>query len=328
MTAPRETATRPFSRRRLLTASTATLAAAGLSGAAEHGVFAHEASPAASPEVQEMDRAQLEGIIQFTHPQKTYGYLPGFGSDENIAPLFGIDVATYREITAKFEANALAAAKELLADAAFATRIDQLPFQPEQTVIVLGESTTDDLQSWFEILRHALDPRRPQDQIQLINLAISGQTTTEALVRFPFMLEMQPHWLLIMLGANDAMRHGRQATKPRVSQEETVKNFNEFRHLAETQSESATNLVWLTPTSVNEEIQQAYPPAQQAQFSVANDDVVPTGEALRSQFDPVVDLQATFGVPANPEFVPTDGIHPSIAGHKAIVTAVVEHLTA
>ena len=48
---------------------------------------------------------------------------------------------------------------------------------------------------------------------------------------------------------------------------------------------------------------------------------------MRQLPDPVVDLQKIFGCPANPDLLLSEGIHPSLAGHKAIVTALIEQLT-
>lgn len=74
-------------------------------------------------------------------------------------------------------------AQELLADAAFADRVDALPFRPEQTVYAVGDSNIDDLQSWAEILRHLLDPRRPGHRVQVINGGLSAHTTAMVLRR-------------------------------------------------------------------------------------------------------------------------------------------------
>jgi len=59
--------------------------------------------------------------------------------------------------------------------------VDRLPFAPGQRIVAVGESTTDDLLSWFEILRRLLDLRRPADRITLTNMAVSGQTTTRGI---------------------------------------------------------------------------------------------------------------------------------------------------
>src|SRR5262245_53586753 len=112
-----------------------------------------------------MDDARLEQLVQFTHLEKVYGYLPGVG-DASLAALLGSDEATYRDVKRRFEDCARQAARELLDDAALAERVDRVPFLPGETVLAFGDSFTDDLQSWLEILRHLFQERRPRDGVR------------------------------------------------------------------------------------------------------------------------------------------------------------------
>lgn len=200
-------------RRKLLAAS----ALAGAGATAPVGVLlglvhAHQATPSAAPAADE-----AAFFVQFVHFEK---YFASFGvtlDAEQLAPLYGLDAATYGEIRNEFDANARRAAEELLAEPGFADRVAGLPFAPGDTVAGIGDSITDDLQSWLEILRHLLELQRPGDGIQVFNEGISGDTTTDVLLRFiPIILE-QPAWILCFLGTNDAVRYGRQPTKTLVS---------------------------------------------------------------------------------------------------------------
>ena len=58
-----------------------------------------------------------------------------------------------------------------------------------------------------------------------------------------------------------------------------------------------------------------------------NEDVLAIASFIREQEEPVVDLQTAFGLPADPTLQGPDGVHPSLAGQKAIVKAFVECLT-
>lgn len=131
-----------------------------------------------------MNAPLTERLIRFQHPEKTLGYL-GVLDDERLAALFGLDVGSYRRLRRTHADRAAEAAGELLAEPGFAAKVDRLPFAPGQRIAALGESTTDDLLSWFEILRHLLLLRRPEDGITPVNLAVSGQTTTQALTSLP-----------------------------------------------------------------------------------------------------------------------------------------------
>lgn len=315
-------------RRRLLAglAAGAALVGTGLTAIGTEA-RAQQASPEATPAAGGDDPIEaLAGTMQFIHPEKIFFYLPGM-DEAGIAALYGTDVATYRAVRGRFDAAARGAAEALLADTAFADRVDRLPFRPGQTVVGIGASNMDDLRSWLEILRHLLALRRPDDDIAVVNLGISGQATAEALARFPVQLLMhRPDWLICALGGNDATRHGDRATKTRVSVDETEKNLAEIRHLAATQS--GAEWAWVTLWPIDEARIAAYPPFQQSQFFLRGDDWAAVSEAVRRQPGTVVDLDAAFGQPPVPDFLNADGLHPSLAGHRAIAKALVERLTA
>src|SRR5215212_1939298 len=123
-----------------------------------------------------MKGQMIDELIQFTHLEKTYGYLPGMG-DATLATLFGVDEAMYQETKHRFDEKACQAARDLLEADGFASRVDRLPFRSGDVVLGIGDSFTDDLQSWLEILRHLLELRRPQDEIRVLNQGVSAQTT-------------------------------------------------------------------------------------------------------------------------------------------------------
>ncbi|MGI5159058.1 SGNH/GDSL hydrolase family protein [Microbispora sp. CA-102843] len=98
-------------------------------------------------------------------------------------------------------------------------------------------------------MRHLLDLRRPADAITLINMAMSGQTTTQALAALPGLCLQRPDWVLCMLGANDVQRF-RPAEEPAdgptlVSLAETERNLRALREL--TAQRTTARWVWLTP---------------------------------------------------------------------------------
>jgi acyl-CoA thioesterase I len=312
----------PLSRRGLLAGSAAALASAGILdlGRAPRPALAQPATPMATPSPVDFDL-----FVQFVHFDK---FLAGFGavlSEEQLAGLYYLDVETYREIRNQFDANARQAAEELLADDDFAQRVDRLPFAPGDTVVGFGDSITDDLQSWLEILRHLLALRRPDDQIIVVNQGISGDSTSDALARFVPILQSQPAWVIVMLGTNDAFPFGNQATKTAVSHDESAKNLVELRHLAA--AKTTAKWAWITSPPCDEELIAAGPFAVMWETSLRNDDLDAIADVVRGQPEPFVDLFAVFGKPPATELMLTDGIHPSLAGQQATVRALVERLT-
>lgn len=320
-----------ISRRRLLAGSSAALAALGTQSG---GVMARtdgmappsvtQATPGATPGAAGVDEALVQ-FIRFVHPEKVYPYLPGL-DEAMIAGWYGLDVAAYRAVQDRFEAETLAAAEELLADEAFAARVDRLPFEPGATVVGIGESDMDDRLSWFEIVRHLIALRRPDDGITVTNAAISGQSTAEWLAGLIGVLEQRPSLIVCGVGGNDAVRYGQTATKTRIGIEETERNLVELRHLAAEQSDAGW--LWITRWPVDEARIATFPGFVQSQFSLSAADMDAVSEAVRRQEGPVVDLDPVIGRPPRDGYLGVDGLHPEIPGHRAIAKAVVERLTA
>jgi acyl-CoA thioesterase-1 len=271
-----------------------------------------------------MQNQMIENLVQYTHLEKLYGYLPGM-DEALMARLFGLDPEGYRRIKDRFDANAREAARKLLEAPAFAERVDRLPLRSGETVIGIGDSLTDDLQSWLEIVRHLLEERRPQDGIRVVNMGLSAHTTAMVLRRFvPNVAAQKPDWIVCLLGGNDVTRIGPQPDKPQVSLEETAKNLEAMRRIARTQTEA--RWVWITPPTFDEERAAAYPPFQMGQSHWRNGDAVAIAEFVREQEELVVDIQAVFGLPPDPKLQGPDGVHPSLAGQTAIAKAFVQRL--
>ena len=272
-----------------------------------------------------MKNQMIDQLVQFTHLEKTYGYLPGM-SDATVAALFGLDEAAYQDTRDRFGENVRGAARELLEDQDLAGRVDRLPFRSGDTVLGVGDSFTDDLQSWLEILRHLLELRRPQDEIRVVNQGVSAQTTAMALRRFVTTLAShEPDWVVCFLGGNDVTRVGPEPNKAQVGLHETIENLKAMRHI--TRRLTDAKWVWITPPTFDEQRASAYPPFQMGQSHWRNADVVAIAEFISEQENPVVDIQVVFGLPADPELQEPDGVHPSLAGQKAIARAFVERLS-
>ena len=270
-------------------------------------------------------RTEIEESMQYHHPEKTLAELPGGQEigDELLAPFFGTDVRTYREIKDAFVERARRCARELLQDARFAQSVDRLPFESGSTVVGLGDSITDDSQSWLEILRHLLAERRPESGVQVVNAGISGDTSSGLLGRFLDVLEVNPDWMIILIGSNDVAFVREPATKSLVSPEEARGNLRALRDLAEALSEA--RLAWMTPPPAVEERTTDVPAGQPVW---RNADLAEAAGLVREVAgeDPLADLWEVFGNPPEPEFLLPDGLHPSLAGQKAIAAALVKRM--
>lgn len=261
--------------------------------------------------------------LRYTHLEKLYGYLPGM--TEALPTIFGLTSQEYTTDRAAYSDAAREVAADLLQDPRLASLVDAIPVTTGQRILAVGDSTTDDLQSWAEILRHLLQLRRPDDSILLTNAGLSAHTTAMILRRWPATLAAaSPHLVVCALGGNDVTRVGPAASKTVVSREETLANLRELRRIAAETSPAAW--VWMTPASVLEDRVQQYPPFRFGVSEWRNDDIITLVRAITAFEEPTIDLTAVFGVPPDPDLLGADGVHPTLAGQRAITIAVLKTL--
>src|ERR1044071_5162374 len=143
----------------------------------------------------------IEMFVRFTHLDKEFDYLPGM-TPATMASLLGLEYDTYLRLREELDAQARQAALGLLTDAQFAEQDGRLPFTSAHVVVGIGDSITDDLCGWLEILRHLLDLRG--DAPKIVNLGRSAYTSAMALRRLAVPIRQdQPDWVLCMLGNGD-----------------------------------------------------------------------------------------------------------------------------
>jgi len=266
--------------------------------------------------------AYADKILLHMHPEKFLNFLPNL-NDGQIAQLYGMSLQEYQSAKKVYDGQAQNAASELLANSDFTFKIDKLPFKKNQTVLVIGESTADALNSWVYILQYLLNQRRPQDNIRIVNAAISGQTTTEALRKITAQAKLGPDWVICHLGTNDCMRYGSQKTT--VSLTETIANLNAIKEIIN--KDAKANIVWLTPVPIDEKRAENFQPFKTQQLSLKNSDLNEISKYLKALPEPTIDVTEEFGNPVNPEFVQYDGIHLTIDGQKAIVESLINKLS-
>ncbi|MFT4136347.1 SGNH/GDSL hydrolase family protein [Microbacterium sp.] len=263
---------------------------------------------------------QAAAQLQYVHLEKLYGYLPGLAA--SLPAIFGVSTEEYAAIRDRFNAQALAAAQDLLTNTAFSDQVSRLPFPRGARILAVGDSITDDLQSWAEILRHVLAIARPDDELTVVNAGLSAHATAMILRRWPSLLHPAPDWIICGLGGNDVTRIA--GGKPQVTLAESIANLRELRRIAAERTEA--RWVWLTPVPVDEERAAADPGFRYGSSSWRNTDIAALADAVRAFDEPVVDLFDVFGIPANPDLQGPDGVHPSLVGQQRIVTALVETL--
>lgn len=190
-------------------------------------------------------------------------------------------------------------------------------------MVGLGDNVTDDLQSWFEILRHLIEERRRSDNARFVNAGISGDTTPQVISRFLGIAQQNPGWIISMIGTNDVRGHGEDPDKILVSHEETEANLKMVRDFARDQTDA--RLAWMTPAFMVEDQIPSDPFLASQQLMWRNDHLDKVANIIRDIEDPVVDLQEVME-DRDPALLLTDGFNPSLKGQKVIVRSLVERL--
>lgn len=271
-----------------------------------------------------MSNEQVRWLLKVLQPEGTLASLPGGAgiARETHAALLGLPIEAYDAELGRMRAELEEAARELLADAAVAERIDRLPLRKGATVVAFGDSLTSDPQSWAVLLRELLKARRLADEITVAIRAVAGETTTHGLVRMGHVIGQQPDWIVFLLGTNDARTQGPHATKTLVHPEETARNLAELRHRVASETKART--LWITPPAVNEAQVAAHWGLNRFGVRFRNEDLARVAELVRHSEGDVVDLFSTWGSPPPSELLLGDGLHLTMAGQKRVLLEVLE----
>jgi lysophospholipase L1-like esterase len=254
-----------------------------------------------------------DALLRFCHPERILATtrLPGLGAldADVLAGLYGIDPAAHARTRARWREEAERAVASALDDV-LVRQLRGLPFARGDRVLVVGDSITADRQSWAELLALALDAIGAG--VTVVNGGLSGDTTTGALARVRTLRAAQPDHVLVLLGTNDARRHGRADGVMLVSHRETARNLDALRCVF-----AGTPVTWITPPPVAPERIARDALLREADVTWRLPDVAAKRRIVRGRPEPAVDVWPAFG----PELLLDDGLHPSLAGHVAILRA-------
>lgn len=255
-----------------------------------------------------------DALLRFCHPERILATtrLPGLAALDGdvLAGLYGVDPAAHERTRARWRRE-LECALEAALDDELVRGLRALPFR---RVLLVGDSITADRQSWAELLALALDAVGAC--VDVVNAGLSGDTTAGALARSRLLRATRPDHVLVLLGTNDARRHGRADGVMLISHRETERNLTALRRAL------PAPITWITPPPVCPERIERDALLREADLAWRLPDVAAKRRIVRRQPGAVVDLWPAFGQPVRPELLLGDGLHPSLAGQVAILRAV------
>jgi lysophospholipase L1-like esterase len=242
--------------------------------------------------------SEVERLVRYCHPTKILGTtrLPGKLSDDAVARLYGMPVASYRAVASALVHDALAAARGLR------------PARVPGPLLALGDSHTDDLASWAEILDAVLD-------VEVVNAGLSGDTTTAARARLG-RLPPAAH-AFVLLGTNDARRHDDGGML--VSHGETRRNL---RAIDRELRRRCAEVTWITPPPIVERRIRADRALARAAVTWRLDEVAAKAALVRDEWPRAIDLWPLFTA----DHLASDGLHAGPEGQRLIAALVLERL--
>jgi acyl-CoA thioesterase I len=265
------------------------------------------------------DADELELLVRFEHPGKFLAVkeLPGgaLRDDHCLAQAYGSSPAALARVRDRLRAELWEAADLLLGEGGVREAVAAFGVPAGGTFVALGDSITDDVQSWAELLRCCLERVRP-DEVTVVNAGVSGDTTADALARLHGIVALRPDLVIAMLGTNDCQLHGphrAQVVSPRDSRANVAAISRWLR-------DAGTRVVWLTPPPVDREALAAS--VGERRFDIHAGNLRRFTESLTTTGLEVVDTGARLAPSAAAGDLLPDGVHPTLTGQRRIAETV------
>lgn len=275
---------------------------------------------------KELEIAAIKNYLApYLNLHKVHPFLPGALTLKGQAAFIGMEEAELKELRQSYDKTAKTAALELLKDDLVSDHVQQVPFKSDARIMVIGDSTADDLQGWFEILRHTLSIGVDDAEFTFINAAVYNSTSLDVLRRLDRDLSVyKPDWVIVSVGSHDAEKlHAFGDNRTLVSLAEFWENIAVIESMI---GEVTRNpIIWVTPPPVITELMQDMP-----LFSGVIDEAELSGyrELIAGKSGYVVDPYGTrMGNPPNAWNYLADGFHASLSGHLETVKALLRSLS-
>ena len=250
-------------------------------------------------------------LLQFLNIEKKYPLLPGISNTEAVANMFGLEEEELTKLRGTFRQNAKEAALELLKDDDVTDWIDQLPFKADDTIVAIGDSSTDDLQSWFQILSEILNITVPEADFTFINAGHANDTSSEALRRLHRdVLSHEPDWVIVSLGMFDVIRLSIAPKRTLLPLSETWENLSTIEDAIKEVTDNP--VIWITPPPV---IPGLLDKMELFDFDISDEDLAQVRQIIAGKTGYIVDPTGKrMGNPPEAWYYLSDGINPSLSG--------------
>ena len=266
-------------------------------------------------------------FVRYTHtprwPMLQRFPVAGDLHDELLAQMMACTPETARKIIEILTAETRDTAERMIADHRYSTAIRALPFRPGDRIVAVGDSITADRLGWFELLS-ATARLTGTPTGEMVNLGVSGNTTADVLERFDLLESAQPSHVLLMLGTNDVRSHGRTGGYRMVTATETARNMRALIDLIGNSLGAVITVI--TPPAVDQRRIDTFFADAPVHWRAA--DIAEVAAVVREVEPGGLDLHGLTRLHPNGDILEADGVHPTPAGQRLILTHVVDHLVA
>jgi hypothetical protein len=251
-------------------------------------------------------------ILPYFHMERRFPLMPGKRDKTAEAKLLGLTENELELGRKNSTNNAKQAALELLKEETITELIEKLPFDGTETIVGFGDSTTEDDQGWFQILKEVLEIAVDNARFNFVNAGISGNTTSEALRRLDRdVILHEPDWVIVNLGIYDIQRLNITPNRTLLPLSETWENLNSIQDVL---TEYVSNeIVWITPSTIIQDLVEAH---LLSEFTMQEKDASQLIEIVSGKKGIVIDPQSKrMGDGPDAWNFLTDGINHSLSGH-------------
>lgn len=269
-------------------------------------------------------KQQLLRQAQFFHPQKKYAFLRGGNNPAAHAALFGVRESFYQSLLDEFDRNVASACEQLCQNKQFRDNIINLDIPAEGSIVVIGDSLTDDSQSWFSILQRTFQTLRPQDKIKFHNHAVSGDGTPHLQWSVIEALQHQASVYFVFTGTNDGRIQGYEHGHTLTSLSESERNIKQT--LAFIEKRNTNPWIWLTPVGSDTKRINEHEFFKPLEATWDNQHINQVANIIAEHAPICLDLRPDFTPIVDSTLMDEDGLHWSIEGQKLVTQLIVDHL--
>ncbi len=197
-------------------------------------------------------------------------------------------------------------------------------WQDGETIICLGDSITEASGGFVELMRLLSAAYYPDRRLKFVNAGIGGHKVLDLLARLDRdVILRRPDWVIISIGINDVW-HDYLPDEVGVGFPEFKARYAEM--IKKLTKQSQARIVLLTTTVIGEDLENEAN-SRLAEYNRFIREIAHSSGLLLVDVNKAYHRAIQKGRKADPGYrLTVDGVHPNLAGHLLIATAVLQKL--